>query len=547
MGTISDKLTYLDETRENIRQSINSIGGNLTNSDTFRSYSDAIDEIYEKFPKVEGTGSNITLENTMEASIKSELNGNTTQSGTPTPDSPIPVNVVSGRQDIVVNNKNYLVPYNESNVGVDISTENYTMTINGTSTGGSNFAWSSNFYLKAGTYRINTKYVSGTINNNVQLIFRKYNSNENLLGLTFGSSNYQNNRNETFVLDEDTYVRYTAYVGGSGRIYDNFKFNIQLTQSASADYNFEPYTGQSYEINLGNIELCKINTYKDMIFRSKGVNLFDGSIYKENVVISSTGVESYNGNFNLYKMYLKPNTTYTIQFKSTDTTVRSSRYIAYKSNDTFIEMVKEFTYDTNESVVQTFTTPNETSYVLFHIGKLISNLMINEGSTALPYEPYNSKGKWLLHKEIGKAVLDGSESWNTHAYGTNSYELEMRQILSNGSKITTLSNLFKGIPYDDRATSGNNIIYKDLLNTLIVRNTNITTLSDFKTLLSNSNLILYYVLATPTTTEITDTELIEQLEEFGDAKSYEGTTNINVDGDLPIILNVKALEDIFSQ
>ena len=46
---------------------------------------------------------------------------------------------------------------------------------------------------------------------------------------------------------------------------------------------------------------------------------------------------------------------------------------------------------------------------------------------------------------------------------------------------------------------------------------------------------VYYVLATPTTTEITDTELINQLESI---ELIEGTNNISSNGNLPIIMNL---------
>ena len=47
--------------------------------------------------------------------------------------------------------------------------------------------------------------------------------------------------------------------------------------------------------------------------------------------------------------------------------------------------------------------------------------------------------------------------------------------------------------------------------------------------------IVYYVLATPTTTEITDTELINQLESI---ELIEGINNISSNGNLPIIMNL---------
>ena len=62
----------------------------------------------------------------------------------------------------------------------------------------------------------------------------------------------------------------------------------------------------------------------------------------------------------------------------------------------------------------------------------------------------------------------------------------------------------------------------------------------FKTWLSTHNTTVYYVLATPTYTEITDTNLINQLEAL---KSKNETTNISqVANDLPFELSATALE-----
>ena len=73
--------------------------------------------------------------------------------------------------------------------------------------------------------------------------------------------------------------------------------------------------------------------------------------------------------------------------------------------------------------------------------------------------------------------------------------------------------------------------------------TTITTTDGFKTWLSTHNTDVYYVLATPTYEEITDTTLLSQLEAL--AYSYEGTTNISqVNDDLPFVLDITALKEI---
>jgi hypothetical protein len=92
MGTTAEKLTYLNTTKGKIKDSINLTGAGITNNDTFRSYAvklrdglvqvlnDNGEALYNNFPKVSGSGSEITLENTLEAPMKNgTIDGDTYQ------------------------------------------------------------------------------------------------------------------------------------------------------------------------------------------------------------------------------------------------------------------------------------------------------------------------------------------------------------------------------------------------------------------------------------------------------------------------------------
>lgn len=70
MGTISDKLTYLNDTKTLLKQKINNLGGDITDSTTFRQYADKLQTIYDNAPKTDyEEGSNITLENCLKGKI----------------------------------------------------------------------------------------------------------------------------------------------------------------------------------------------------------------------------------------------------------------------------------------------------------------------------------------------------------------------------------------------------------------------------------------------------------------------------------------------
>lgn len=161
-------------------------------------------------------------------------------------------------------------------------------------------------------------------------------------------------------------------------------------------------------------------------------------------------------------------------------------------------------------------------------------------------------GKWFLHKEIGKVVFDGSESWaiNT-SYTYNVFYRTLDNYARISSTQTTYCEYYKGIENTagivDFGNNYNNSIgvrtANDNIKDIYISNNSITSASDFKTWLSTHNTVVYYVLATPTYTEITDSTLINQLETV--KRSYNGQTNISqVNNDKPFILDVTALKEL---
>lgn len=69
-------------------------------------------------------------------------------------------------------------------------------------------------------------------------------------------------------------------------------------------------------------------------------------------------------------------------------------------------------------------------------------------------------------------------------------------------------------------------------------NNNYSTANDFKTYIGNTPVYVYYALATPTDTQITNADLIAQLEALASATLYEGQNNITVSGYLAGYLNL---------
>lgn len=154
---------------------------------------------------------------------------------------------------------------------------------------------------------------------------------------------------------------------------------------------------------------------------------------------------------------------------------------------------------------------------------------------------YKDNDKWYLHKEIGKVVLNGSESW--------AYDSPRARFFSTIYSTDTmlrgqgLCNYYK---YGDSVRKGCFDINFDK-KTLYMFNpdSSITTSIAFKTWLGTNKPIVYYVLVTPTTTEITDTTLQQQLNALEKARSYNSQTNISQENnDKPFILDVTALKQL---
>lgn len=371
--SITSRISSMEEHVTNAYDELQGLGADLTNvNKNIENISMVLDNIYDSMPQVSGEGTSLTLDDTRVGKIKSTLKGNTEQTGTPTPSSPIPVNVVSGDNEINVTGRNLLEGVEYGDIIAQTGEETTSTSV----------IKSKNYipYYRNTTYYLSVNSVMPT---NMGINLRFYNKNKEYIGyagLTGSGSNF----NITIVTSVgDTtpmYFRFreTLSVGPITSLNDN----VMIT--TVNDMNYEPF-GNTYNIDLPEgMELCKIGNYQDYF--------------------------------------------------------------------------------------------------------------------------YKDSGKWYLHKEIGKVVLDENSNISTHLYGTNSFQTYTNNILKNDNLLCVISDYFKGVSYDNR-TSGDNLIYSvsnDPTFDLVIRNTTFTSLADFKTWLSTHNVVVYYVLATPVNTALED-------------------------------------------
>lgn len=274
---ISDKLTYLNETKNLLKTQINyglPTEQQITSSTTFRNYVSSIfnaflealrtpDTLFTNLPKKSGTGANITLNDTANAPMRIELGASElTQAGTPTPDSPQDIHTISGSNKVVVCGKNlYDVSINLASINASVSGNDITIT--------DSSGWGQSYYFSgskiySGQYGIKIFKSSA---NNIRILVRGYKNNDiytnaiNTTGLLnpVYSSHYKatayNATNDAIITLDNTCDYYCIGIclvnNGTETI------NIQITPGNSIPTSYEPYISQEADINLGYENLAK--------------------------------------------------------------------------------------------------------------------------------------------------------------------------------------------------------------------------------------------------------------------------------------------------
>lgn len=358
----------------------------------------------------EASGEFVQIDNTYEneGQITSvEMLGNATQAGTPTPDSPQPISVVTGENTVNITGKNLAKIENITTTSHGMTytfNEDGTITLNGTSDAvtSQNATLDYPIHIKAGqiyTFSANNAEIDAGITVRLQ----KGNGQSGVFAP--GTLN-TTNKIWSFSGTKDVDCCLQVRIAG-GITLNNFTFRPQLELGSTATA-YEPYQGQEFPIDLDSIELAKIGTYQDRI--------------------------------------------------------------------------------------------------------------------------YKTDGKWYIEKQVGKVVLNGSESWWI-ANGTL-YTADITDYATTGN--TPLSDYFTGQSNvlgagdvaDNRIAFNNSTQYNYRF---YIRCTpKFASVSDLTTWLGTHPTTVYYALATPTTTEITNSELVGQLERLGVATLYVGLNNVLV-------------------
>lgn len=427
-----------------------------------------------------------------------------TNGASPNPNYPQDIHIVSGDNYINVCGKNLL--YNSfhqtSANGIKCELLNFP---SGT------FTWSFTNQNIPGEIQVKTK-----VNGSYQTYANAYSTNK-----------------LTFTLNSPQDIQLESYRAG-GNPLENYS-NIMIERGSTAS-TYEAYKGASYEINLGEIELCKIGTYKDRIFKSSGKNLFDKNTITSGYRLDGSGIANGSASNEFTSDF--------IEVESGKTYIRNYGDISAYTRTCFYDKNKSFVSKNDDS--QSFTIPDNVKYIRFseYLSRL-DTMQFEKGTTATTYEPYGKD--WYLNKQIGKFTYNNEGSVSTPK--TNYYNISgltnqgwintlgTKTYLSNEYPSSNVQNTDANFQSDtanmdyafDIHTNGTGLRFKDSRG---------LSANDFKTDLIGTE--IYFALATPTYEKITG-ELLNQLEAI--KKSYENQTNINQENnDLPFELEVGALE-----
>lgn len=166
----------------------------------------------------------------------------------------------------------------------------------------------------------------------------------------------------------------------------------------------------------------------------KGKNLFDGIIGTDNVILNQHGNPTPNNAYALSKYIpVEPNTTYTYHFYHNTDENRSTYTISeYDSDRNAIQPLTLHWITENRDYAISFTTQANTAYIRINWKKARDeDLMLNTGSTSLPYEPYGMQSGWEVRDQQGRIIwgadktLTGTDSISYKGYGLDIKEYDI--------------------------------------------------------------------------------------------------------------------------
>ena len=500
-----------------------------------------IDVVWDNWEKVVGEGTELTLSNTEQAPMKVLLKGNTYQDST------------TGKQLI---DTSKVIPFTPTSAGwysIDGSILNNPTQITGNTI---------TYELEANKNYTFTLYEKKNVNS-VQLLRV---ANDNFVAM--GTLNDIGSRTISYTANTNLYIRcsYTSL---------NVETSVKvMLEEGTTSSNYEPYTNgaspnpdypQEVHVVSGDntITVCGKNLFSE-------ANKLAGYYYEGGLIKKNGGARNA-----IYYIKCKSNTAYFLSFSAYQNIsfIQIATSSLFPSDSVSVTNIGLVTLENLKR--ENFVTANDAQFIIIRVNvasgydisnnplsNFLNNFQIEANDQATTYTTYTSQSyhitlpegmfmgwignyqdyiykqdkKWYKYGAIGKVVLNGTETWS---YNQNGFYQVNYSLAKSGN--TAYSNYY--IFYSN-VTTADKYGFQFTSNYLRIKNTDQATANDLKTWLGTHNTTVYYVLATPTITEITDPTLISQLEALNGAKSYTGQTNINQNNnDMASVLNATALSN----
>lgn len=539
--------------------------------------------IYLKRAESAASGKSISVSDAVEAPLADfKLKGDTVQNGTPTPDAPVAVQTVTGENVVKITGKNL---YDYTDAAYPVSKNGLVATLNSdgsiTVTGTPNASYvifvSQNItdMLEDGaTYTASSDSYSADFYIDVSAT-----------RIGGGISYPANTRSgsASFTVDKSTFSKYTINIqtyttaswGASSKTITR-KFQLEKNSQAT---DWEAYQGQSYEVNLGKNLAKMANGAYSYSAAGQTFTLLDGSITttRTNASYQGGAINISTGALGQWALVCASDShltgsggTYTLTFSRTGdvTASPSSRVCIYgfiyddDGNNTSSngQLLVDLSTDTSGTYTLNLAADRHLGALVFY-SQFISysdvefKVQLEKGSQATSYaayfEPielckigdyqdyiYKSDGKWYVRKETGKYTFDGTENWTKVAMQySDGYFTTISDIEETGSSTYVAYPIYSAhfsavAPNASWATPvGGSSICRNQGGKVVrfskgeTKNTgDVTT---WKAWVASVGLTVYYPLATPTDTEITNEALVAQLEAIlSQGSTYAGANNI---------------------
>lgn len=473
MGTVSDKLSYLNQTKGKIKEIINYSGDKINNETTFRDYprklfdnyidilNDKGKELWNNLPHVSNEVSNdyVALENTTKAPMKIEIIPQTSQKNTLLPSEYYQLDYLESDGASVIN-----IPFYPSNLTRILTKFSGLSNADSTWAFGSRVGSVSNefgFYATTGyrdAFDNNRQVLSGydlssgivldknkeitTINGTYTLTHptRTFTCQNSLSIFALNNNGsvmvapakikmyyFTIYENEVLVHNLIPAKRKSDEVLG---MYDTVGNQFYTNQGTGA-FTY----GSIVNVSNQDFPMDIHSTTGENNVKVAGKNLFNVNTTNENKYIDGTNGILYDSTASNSSDFIeiKSNSNYTLSFDYTSLLSSNTRAICfYDSNK---QRISHITYGPNYKSFN-MVTPENAYYIRFTYDKDCFNVQFEEGSTATPYTPHeettypislgtkemfningvydsfvynDNEDKFYIERRIGKVVLNGSE------------------------------------------------------------------------------------------------------------------------------------------